>query len=87
MQYSGIKWVGYSDVRPILLGHYCQLLILTEILIVLTNTLLSVTPFYYSAIHHHFFFVVSGTVTTSIGFGVAYPDFKPRLYPAVLLQL
>ena len=44
--------------------------------IVLTNILLSVCPPFMTTRSTIIFFVVSGAMATSIGFGVAYPDFK-----------
>jgi ABC-2 type transport system permease protein len=52
------------------------LLILTEVLIVLTNILLSVTPFMMALSTITVFFLVSWIVAMGIGFGAAYPDFK-----------
>ena len=52
------------------------MLILTEVLIVLTNILLSVTPFMMALSTITVFFIVPGIVAMGIGFGAAYPDFK-----------
>ncbi len=77
---SGIQVSG-----PFSFVYYFLLLILTEVLIVLTNILLSVTPFMMALSTVTVFFLVPGIVAMGIGFGATYPDFKPKLYPAVLL--
>ena len=56
--------------------YYLPLLLLTEVLIVLTNILLSVTPFMMALSTITVFFLVPGIVAMGIGFGAAYPDFK-----------
>lgn len=56
--------------------YFLPLLILTEILIVATNILLSVTPFMMILSTVTVFFLVPGIVSMGIGFGAAYPDFK-----------
>ena len=56
--------------------YFFPLLILTEILIVATNVLLSVTPFMMILSAVNVFFMVPGIVSMGIGFGAAYPDFK-----------
>jgi len=56
--------------------YYFPLLILTEILIVVTNILLHVTPFMMILSTITVFFLVPGIVSMGIGFGAAYPDFK-----------
>ncbi|MFH1991364.1 MAG: hypothetical protein ABIK98_03000 [Pseudomonadota bacterium] len=56
--------------------YFFPLLILTEILIVATNILLSVTPFMMILSAVTVFFMVPGIVSMGIGFGAAYPDFK-----------
>jgi len=55
--------------------YYLPLLILTEILIVVTNILLHVTPFMMILSTITVFFLVPGIVSMGIGFGAAYPDF------------
>ncbi len=56
--------------------YYIPLLLLTEILIVVTNILLHVTPFMMTLSTITVFFVVPGVVSMGIGIGAAYPDFK-----------
>jgi len=56
--------------------YYFPLLILTETLIVVTNILLSVTPFMMTLSTVTVFFLVPGIVALGIGLGAAYPDFK-----------
>jgi len=56
--------------------YFFPLLILTEILIIATNILLSVTPFMMMLSTVSVFFMVPGIVSMGIGFGAAYPDFK-----------
>jgi ABC-2 type transport system permease protein len=56
--------------------YYLPLLLLTEILIVATNILLSVTPFMMALSVITVFFLVPGIVALGIGLGAAYPDFK-----------
>jgi ABC-2 type transport system permease protein len=56
--------------------YYFPLLILTEVLIIATNLLLSVTPFMMALSTITVFFLVPGIVAMGIGFGAAYPDFK-----------
>jgi len=56
--------------------YFFPLLILTEILIIATNILLSVTTFMMILSTVTVFFLVPGIVSMGIGFGAAYPDFK-----------
>lgn len=56
--------------------YYIPLLILTEILIVVSNMLLNVTPFMMALSVTTVFFMVPGVVSMGIGFGAAYPDFR-----------
>jgi ABC-2 type transport system permease protein len=56
--------------------YYFPLLILTEVLIVVTNILLHVTPFMMMLSTITVFFLVPGIVSMGIGLGAAYPDFK-----------
>ncbi len=56
--------------------YYGPLLVLAEILIVVTNTLLHVTPFMMGLSTATIFFMVPGIVSLGIGLGAAYPDFK-----------
>jgi len=56
--------------------YYTPLLFLSEILIIVTNTLLKVTPFMMVLSVITVFFVVPGIVSLGIGFGAAYPDFS-----------
>ena len=56
--------------------YYLPLLILTEVLIVATNVLLSVTPFMMTLSIVTVFFLVPGIVAMGIGLGAAFPDFK-----------
>ena len=56
--------------------YYIPLLLLAEILIVLSNILLHVTPFMMWLSVATIFFMVPGIVAMGVGFGAAYPDFK-----------
>ena len=56
--------------------YYFPLLILTEALIIVTNLMLSVSPFMMVLSTVTVFFLVPGIVAMGIGFGAAYPDFK-----------
>lgn len=56
--------------------YYIPLLILTEILIVVSNMLLHVTPFMMLLSVTTVFFMVPGIVSMGVGFGAAYPDFR-----------
>jgi ABC-2 type transport system permease protein len=56
--------------------YYFPLLILTEALIIVTNLMLSVSPFMMALSTVTVFFLVPGIVAMGIGFGAAYPDFK-----------
>ena len=56
--------------------YYFPLLLLTEVLIITTNILLSVTPFMMTLSVVTVFFLVPGIVAMGIGLGAAYPDFK-----------
>lgn len=56
--------------------YYGPLLILAEILIVVTNLLLHVTPFMMALSTATVFFLVPGIVALGVGLGAAYPDFK-----------
>ena len=76
-------WIVKSS--PISLGQFLwvkffiyllPLLILTEILIVVTNVFLNVTPFMMCLSTITIFFMVPGVVGIGIGFGAAYPNFK-----------
>lgn len=76
-------WIIKS--APILIKHflwikffiyYIPLLFLTEILIIITNTLLQVTPFMMVLSVTTVFVLVPGVVSLGIGLGAAYPDFK-----------
>jgi ABC-2 type transport system permease protein len=76
-------WIVKSS--PISLGRFLwvkffiyllPLLILTEILIVVTNIFLNVTPFMMFLSTVTIFFMVPGVVAIGIGFGSAYPNFK-----------
>ncbi len=76
-------WIVKSS--PISLGQFLwvkffiyllPLLILTEILIVVTNIFLNVTPFMMCLSTITIFFMVPGVVGIGIGFGAAYPNFK-----------
>ncbi len=55
--------------------YYIPLLILTEVLILITNVLLQVTPFMMILSTTTVFLLVPGIVAMGIGFGAAYPDF------------
>lgn len=55
--------------------YFVPLLVLTEILIVATNILLSVTPFMMVLSSMTVFFLVPAIVSLGIGLGAAYPDF------------
>jgi len=52
------------------------LLFLTELLTIVTNVLLNVTPFMMWLSFVTVFFVVPGVVSLGVGLGAAYPDFK-----------
>ena len=55
--------------------YYFPLIILSEVLIVVSNFLLDVTPFMMVLSVTTVFFMVPGIVALGIGFGAAYPDF------------
>jgi ABC-2 type transport system permease protein len=55
--------------------YYFPLIILSEVLIVVSNFLLDVTPFMMALSVTTVFFMVPGIVALGIGFGAAYPDF------------
>jgi ABC-2 type transport system permease protein len=55
--------------------YYLPLLILTELLILITNILLQVTPFMMILSSATVFLLVPGIVAMGIGLGAAYPDF------------
>jgi len=55
--------------------YYLPLVILSEVLIVVSNILLEVTPFMMVLSVTTVFFMVPGIVALGIGFGAAYPDF------------
>ena len=56
--------------------YYVPLLLLTEILIIVSNILLHVTPFMMVLSVTTVFFMVPGIVSMGVGFGAAYPDFQ-----------
>jgi ABC-2 type transport system permease protein len=56
--------------------YFLPLLVLTEILVVTTNILLSVTSFMMILSLTTVFVMVPGIVSMGIGFGAAYPDFN-----------
>ena len=56
--------------------YFIPLLLLSELLIVLTNILLNVTPFMMVLSVLTVFFMVPGIVAMGIGLGAIYPDFK-----------
>jgi ABC-2 type transport system permease protein len=56
--------------------YYLPLVILSEVLIVVSNILLDVTPFMMALSVTTVFFMVPGIVALGIGFGAAYPDFS-----------
>jgi ABC-2 type transport system permease protein len=56
--------------------YLVPLLILSEILIVLTNKLLSVTPFMMGLSTITIFFMVFGITAMGVGLGAAYPNFR-----------
>jgi ABC-2 type transport system permease protein len=56
--------------------YYIPLLILAEVLIVVSNILLDVTPFMMALSVTTVFLMVPGIVSMGIGFGTAYPDFQ-----------
>lgn len=58
------------------LVYYTPLIFLSEILIIVTNTLLNVTPFMMILSVITVFLMVPGIVSLGIGFGAAYPDFS-----------
>ena len=55
--------------------YYLPLVILSEVLIVVSNFLLEVTPFMMALSVTTVFFMVPGIVALGIGFGASYPDF------------
>jgi ABC-2 type transport system permease protein len=56
--------------------YLVPLLVLSEILIVLTNALLSVTPFMMGLSTITVFFMVFGITAMGVGLGAAYPNFR-----------
>jgi ABC-2 type transport system permease protein len=56
--------------------YYLPLAILSEVLIVVSNFLLDVTPFMMALSVTTVLFMVPGIVALGIGFGAAYPDFS-----------
>lgn len=56
--------------------YYVPLIILAEVLIVVSNLLLHVTPFMMALSVTTVFFMVPGIVSMGVGFGAAYPDFQ-----------
>ncbi len=56
--------------------YYLPLLLLAEILIIVSNILLHVTPFMMVLSVTTVFFIVPGIVSMGVGFGAAYPDFQ-----------
>lgn len=56
--------------------YFLPLLLLSELLIVVTNTLLNVTPFMMVLSVLTVFLMVPGIVSMGIGLGAIYPDFK-----------
>lgn len=56
--------------------YFLPLLFLTEIIIVITNLLLQVTPFMMALSTITVFFMVPGVVAMGIGLGAGYADFK-----------
>jgi ABC-2 type transport system permease protein len=56
--------------------YYIPLLVLAEVLIVVSNLLLNVTPFMMALSVTTVFSMVPGVVAMGIGFGAAYPDFQ-----------
>jgi len=56
--------------------YFLPLLILSEVLIVVTNLLLHVTPFMMVLSVLTIFFMVPGIVSMGLGLGAAYPDFQ-----------
>jgi ABC-2 type transport system permease protein len=61
-------WTKYAFFLP-------PMLLLVEILIVLTNRLLEVTPLMMGLTAVTMFFLTFGILSIAIGFGAAYPDF------------
>jgi ABC-2 type transport system permease protein len=62
-------WVKYA-------AYLIPLFILTEILVVMTNLLLNVTPFMMLISTATICLTVPGVVSLAVGLGAAYPDFK-----------
>lgn len=56
--------------------YYLPLVLLSEVLIVVTNLLLKVTPFMMALSVVTVFLMVPGIVAIGIGLGAAYPDFR-----------
>lgn len=57
------------------LVYLVPLLLLTEVLVVVTNILLGVTPFMMALSAGTILFMVPGVVAMAVGLGAAYPDF------------
>jgi ABC-2 type transport system permease protein len=62
-------WIKY-------LVYLVPLLVLTEILVVVTNLLLNVTAFMMAISTATIFLIVPGVVSLAVGLGAAYPNFK-----------
>jgi ABC-2 type transport system permease protein len=78
-------WILRSSplgIRRYLWGKFffflLPMLILAEVLIIGTNTLLEVTPFMMVLSSATMFFMVFGIVALGIGFGALYPDFRAQ---------
>jgi ABC-2 type transport system permease protein len=69
IQIRTLLWIKFAV-------YYLPLLLLAEILIVVSNILLHVTPFMMVLSVTTVFFMVPGIVSMGVGFGAAYPDFQ-----------
>jgi ABC-2 type transport system permease protein len=69
IQIQTLLWIKFAV-------YYVPLLLLAEILIVVSNILLHVTPFMMVLSVTTVFFMVPGIVSMGVGFGAAYPDFQ-----------
>ena len=69
IQIRTLLWIKFAV-------YYVPLLLLAEILIVVSNIFLDVTPFMMVLSVTTVFFMVPGIVSMGMGFGAAYPDFQ-----------
>jgi ABC-2 type transport system permease protein len=69
ISFATFLWVKFAV-------YYLPLLVLAELLVVISNVLLQVTPFMMALSVMTIFLMVPGVVAMGIGFGAAYPDFR-----------